>query len=87
MKDFVPHNRIYPVLYERYGFWTLQQDDDESIGVYLTRLKLKIDYCEYNKGGWPPAVKVELTSDKFIFGLQDNSLKECLLHESDLTLP
>ena len=48
---------------------------------------MKIDYCEYNKEGWPPTVKAELTRDKFIFGLQDDSLKERLLHESDLTLP
>jgi len=69
------------ILYERYGFWTLQQDDDELIDAYLTRLKLKIDDCEYNT-----AVKTELTRDKFVFGLRDDSLKERLLRESDLTL-
>jgi len=75
------------ILYERYGFWTLQQDEDELIDAYLRRLKLKIYDCEYNKDGWLPAVKAELTRDKFIFGLQDDSLKEHLLRESDLTLP
>jgi len=50
------------ILYERYGFWTLHQED-EPIDVYLTRLKLKIDLCEYNKEGWIPAVKTELTGD------------------------
>lgn len=64
----------------------MHQDSDETVDAYLTRLKLKIDHCEYNKTGWPPAVKTELTRDKFVFGLLDDSLKERLLRESDLTL-
>ena len=57
---------------QKYGFWTLQQDEDKPIDAYLTRLKLKIDDCEYNKDGWLPAFKAELTRDKFLFGLQDD---------------
>jgi len=44
----------------------LQQDKDELIDAYLTRLKLNIDDCEYSKEGWPAT---ELTRDKFVFGL------------------
>ena len=64
----------------------MQQEDGESVNSYLTRLKLKIDYCEYDKSGWPAAVKNELTRDKFVFGLIDDGLQECLLRESDLSL-
>ena len=44
------------ILYERHGFWKLQQFEEESIDGYLTRLKLKVDACEYDKEGWPAAV-------------------------------
>ena len=74
------------ILYERHGFWSMQQEDGESVDSYLTRLKLKIDYCEYDKSGWPAAVKNELTRDKFVFGLIDDGLQERLLRESDLSL-
>ena len=63
----------------------MRQDDGETVDSYLTRLKLKIDYCEYDKTVWPPAVKNEMTRDKFIFGLIDDGVKERLLHETDLT--
>ena len=74
------------ILYERYGFWSLHQEDDESIDAYLTRIKIKIDMCEYTKEGWPQAVRQELTRDKFVFGLIDDTLKERLLREANLDL-
>ena len=42
--------------------------------------------CEYNKEGWPAAVRQELNRDKFVFGMVDDSLKERLLCEASLTL-
>ena len=39
------------ILYERYGFWSMRQEDSESVDLCLTRLKVKIDYCEYDKTG------------------------------------
>ena len=42
--------------------------------------------CEYAKEGWPPAIREELTHDKFVFGLTDDHLKERLLRESNLDL-
>ena len=74
------------ILYERYKFWSLKQQDGETVDAYLTRLKLQIDHCEYNKEGWPDAVKTETVRDKFVFGLRDDSLKERLLQESNITL-
>ena len=67
------------LLYERHGFWQLSQQDGEPVDAYLTRLKLKVDYCEYDKEGWIPAVKAEMLRDKFIFGIRDDALKERLL--------
>ena len=64
----------------------MHQVEGETINACLTRVKLKIDNCEYNKMGWPTAVKAEITCDKFVFGLIDDTLKERLLREVDLTL-
>ena len=38
------------ILYERRRFWSLHQEE-EAIDVYMTRLKLKVDSCEYDKTG------------------------------------
>ena len=69
------------ILYERYTFWTIQQEVDESVDGYLTRIKLKLDTCEY-----PTEVRQELARDKFVFGLTDDRLKERLLREENLDL-
>ena len=61
------------IIYERYGFWAIQQNADETVDAYLMRVQMKIDLCEYDKEGWPPAVWQELIRDKFVFGLTDNS--------------
>ena len=72
------------IIYECYGFWTIQQEGGKSIDAYLMRIQMKIDLCEYDKEGWPLAVHQELIRDKFVFGLIDNSLKERLPHEVDV---
>ena len=74
------------ILYERHGFWSMRQDDGESVDSYLARLKLKVNYCEYDKTSWPLAVRNEMTRDKFVFGLIDDGLKKHLLRETELTL-
>ena len=53
--------------------------ESESIDAYLTRLKVKIDACEYSKEGWPAAVRLEILCDRFVFGLLDDTVKERLL--------
>ena len=39
------------ILYERRRFWSLHQEEGEVIDIYMTRLKLKIYSCEYDKTG------------------------------------
>ena len=76
------------LLYERHGFWQLSQQECESVDAYVTRLKLKVDYCEYDKTGWLAEVRAEMLRDKFVFGLRDDALKERLLvrDTTELTL-
>ena len=69
------------ILYKQYTFWMLQQEAEESVDAYLTRIKLKLDMCEY-----AAEVHQELTRDKFVFGLTDNRLKERLFCEENLDL-
>ena len=59
----------------------LQQEGEESVDGYLTRIKLKLDMCEY-----AAEVRQELTCDKFVFELTDSRLKEWLLREENLDL-
>lgn len=74
------------ILYERHSFLNLQQLEGGSIDGYLTRLKIKIEACEYNKEDWPVAAWLEMLRDKFVFGLLDDSLIEWLLRENELDL-
>ena len=69
------------ILYERYMFWSIKQEETEPVDAYLTRIKLKLDMCEY-----AGAVKQEMTRDKFVFGLCDDRVKERLLREDKLDL-
>ena len=73
------------VLYERHKFWNLQQDDSETVDAYTTRLRLQADYYDYDKEGWPPAIKNEMIRDKFVFGLHDDNFKERLLREANIS--
>ena len=45
------------IIYERYTFWSLQQEEGESIDSYLMWLKLKIDTCKHSKD---PAVSNQI---------------------------
>ena len=47
---------------------------------------MKIDLYEYDKEGWPPAVRQVLIRDKIVFGLVNDGLKEQLLYEVDVSL-
>ena len=62
------------ILYEWYTFWAIKQEVDESVDAYLTRIKLKLEMCEY-----ATEVRQDLARDKFVFGLTDDRLKERLL--------
>ena len=62
------------------GFWNLHQLEEETFDAYLTRLKIKVDSCNYNKKGWPPTEHLEMLHDRFAFGLLVTTLKERLLN-------
>ena len=68
------------VVFERYVYWkTIQQD--EPIDHFVTTLKQKIKSCEY-----PAAIVDDMVRDKLVFGVRDDTVKERLLRENDLTL-
>ena len=69
------------ILYERYMFWNIRQEETESVDAYLTRIRLKLEMCEY-----ATEVRQDLARDKFVFGLIDNRTKERLLREERLDL-
>lgn len=53
------------IQYERHGFWSLHQEEDKAIDA---QLRLKAINCEYDKTGWPLAVKKELNTIYLFFG-------------------
>lgn len=67
------------VVYERYGFWSIKQDDGETVGQFVTRLRGKIKDCEYRDSD-------DMIRDKLVFAIRNNSVKERLLREENLTL-
>ena len=67
------------IRYEWHKFWNLQQEEGKPVDTYNTRLKVQIDYCDYDRDNWPEAVKTEMIRDKFVFGIRDDHLKERLL--------
>jgi len=71
------------VLYEHHSFWNLHQLEEETVDAYLIRLKIKVDSCDYNQADWPPAVRLEMLRDGFVFGLRYDTW---LLRETELNL-
>ena len=35
------------ILYECHKFWSLKQEEGETIHAYITRLKIQVDHCDY----------------------------------------
>ena len=54
-------------------FLNIRQEETESVDAYLTRIRLKLEMCEY-----ATEVRQDLARDKFVFGLIDNRTKERL---------
>ena len=48
------------ILYERYMFWNIRQEETEPVDAYLTRIRLKLEMCEY-----ATEVRQDLARDKF----------------------
>ena len=65
------------ILYKQRKFWSLKQGNN----AYSMRLKVRIDHCDCKRKGWPETVKIEMIRDKFVFGIQDDYLKECLMRK------
>ena len=56
------------------------QENGESIDHYVTVLKTLSDTCEFGN------LKESLIRDRLVFGIQDNSVRERLLRDPELTL-
>ena len=67
-------------IYERYGFFSRNQENGESNDHHVTVLKTMSNTCEFGD------VKESLIRDRAVFGIQDNSVREMLLRDPDLTL-
>ena len=75
------------VIFERFIFWTTNQEEGEPIDHFLTRLKTRIASCEYTKGEEDDgSLATEMVRDKLIIGLNDDKLRERLLRSDKLTL-
>ena len=66
-------------IYERYVFFSRNQENGESIDHYVTVLKTMSNTCEFGD------LKESLIRDRVVFGIQDNSVRERLLRGPDLT--
>ena len=65
--------------YERYIFHTTVQNK-RSFDVFLTDLKVKVKQCGFGD------LMDSMIRDQIVLGIDDNSLRERLLREADLTL-
>ena len=60
---FMPKRNI---IYERYIFSTTNQEKDEKLDVYLTRLRKLIATCDYG------TLHDEMLRDRLVIGIHDN---------------
>ena len=67
-------------IYERYVFFSRNQDNGKSNDHYVTALKNLTSTCEFG------ALKESLIRDRIVFGIQDSSVRERLLRDAKLTL-
>ncbi|XP_034052535.1 uncharacterized protein LOC117533010 [Gymnodraco acuticeps] len=68
------------VIFERYVFGNLKQEDGELLDAFATRLREKAASCEYG------ATKDELIRDRLVLGITDEGARRRLLREKDLKL-
>ena len=68
------------ITYERHKFNTRNQGETESIDQYVTELRILASTCEF------ATLKDGLIRDRIICGIQNQTMKERLLREADLTL-
>ena len=68
------------ITYERHKLTTRNQGENESIDQYVTELRILASTCEFE------TLKDGLIRDRIICGIQNQTMKERLLREADLTL-
>ena len=68
------------VTYERYKFFNHTQQTHETIDQYCTELRERAKSCEFGE------LTDSLIQDRIICGMRDNSVRERLLRQEDLTL-
>ena len=74
---FTPKKNI---TYQRYRFFSYNQNDGQSIDSYATELRTRADHCHFGD------LKDSLIRDKIVIGIRDSKTQERLLRESDLSL-
>ena len=67
-------------IYERYMFFSRNQESGESIDKYVTVLKNMAENCEFAE------LKESLVRDRIVYGVSDSNVKERLLRVPDLSL-
>ena len=71
---------------ERYEFFLRKQRPEESIKEYVAALRKSATYCDFtNNGAWPGRIE-EALRDALVFGLHENTVRQALLTELNLTL-
>lgn len=68
------------VIFERYVFGNLRQEEGETIDTFVTRLREKAATCEYG------TLRDQLIRDRLVLGITDEGARRRLLREKDLTL-
>ena len=74
-----PHRNV---VYERYLFWTRDQQEDEPVDSWLTDLRTKASRCEFGSAD----VTDTMIRDKIVFGVRSERVKMKLLKQRDLDL-
>ncbi|XP_045468340.1 uncharacterized protein LOC123676482 [Harmonia axyridis] len=67
------------VVYERFKFLSCNQKEGQSVGSYITELKMMVKNCEYDS-------EEEMVLDKIVMGIIDNNVRERLLQTEVLFL-
>jgi hypothetical protein len=66
--------------FDRHSFFTRNQQEGETIDTYATELRNKASRCEFAD------LKDGLIRDRIVCGIIHDSVRACLLRESDLSL-
>ena len=64
----------------RHKFFTCKQVEGQSFNDFVTELKKHVSECEFGD------LTTSLTKDMIVCGVADNTLRERLLRDGDLTL-